>query len=237
METRIEQWRSPSLGRDMSIAVYGTSGTPVIALPTRGAGPRQWESHGMVEAISKQLNEGYNQLFCIESVDKESLLNKDLAPSRRITRQQQFESYVVEEVVPYVREQNHFSYLIVAGTDLGGYHALNIALKHPDEFDKVIGLSGVYDIKEFLDDYYDDDVYYNNPVDYIPNLADRTLLQRIKEIDFRLVSYTSDPRNALANRMSHVLRMKFIEHDLDIWDLSSDEEWSLWQRMLQTHII
>lgn len=237
MEKKTEEWRSPSLGRDMTVRIYGETGTPVLALPTRGAKHGQWESHGMTDAIFRQLEEGYNQLFCIDSVDEESFLNEKIEPARRITRQQQFEDYVVEEVVPFIRQRNDIPYLIIAGTDLGGYHAVNIALKHPEDFGKAIGLSGVYDIKEFLEGHYDDEVYYNNPVDYIPNLADSSLLKHIKNVDFRIVSYSTDPRNSLAQRMSHVLRMKFIEHELDIWDLSEEMEWDLWQRMLQTHII
>lgn len=221
----------------MTLAVYGGSGTPVLALPTRGAKHGQWEEQGMVEAISQQLGEEYNQLYCIDSVDEESFLNEKITPARRVTRQQQFEAYVVEEVVPYIRKQNDIPYLIVAGTDLGGYHAVNLALKHPEEFGKAIGLSGVYDIKTFLGGHYDDDVYYNNPVDYVPNLGSSTLLQHIKAVDFRLVANTGDPRENLSRRMSHVLRMKFIEHDLDIWDLQGEGEWELWKRMLKTHII
>lgn len=237
MDKKEEQWRSPSLGRKMGVTVYGTTGTPILAFPTRGAGCGQWEEHGMVDAIGHQLEKGYNQLFCIESVDNESFLNTKIAPPKRITRQQQFESYVVEEVVPFIRQTNDISYLILAGVDLGGYQAVNIALKHPEYFGKAIGMSGVYDIKGFLDSYYDDDVYYSNPVDYIPNLNNRSLLEKIKGVDYRLATYANDSRLDYARRMSDVLRMKFIEHQIDTWDLSSDMEWDLWKRMLQTHII
>ncbi|MDZ7773949.1 MAG: alpha/beta fold hydrolase [Balneolaceae bacterium] len=237
MQKNIETWRSPSLGRDMTLAVYGRSGTPVLALPTRGAKHGQWEQQGMVEAIAHQLGEEYNQLFCIDAVDEESFLNETVTADRRVTRQTQFEAYVVEEVVPYIRQHNDIPYLIIAGSDLGGYHAVNLALKHPEEFGKVIGMSGVYDIKTFLGDHYDDDVYYNNPVDYVPNLGSSTLLQHIQEVDFRLATFSGDSRESLSRRMSHVLRMKFVEHELDVWNLPGEKEWELWKRMLRTHII
>lgn len=237
MKKKQEKWRSPSLGRDMQIRVYGEEGTPILALPTRGGKCGQWEEFSMTGAISLQLKEGYNKLYCIDSIDEESFLNEKGDPEKRITRHQQFETYVVEEVVPYIRQHSDIDFLIVAGVDLGGYHAVNLALKYPKEFGKVIGISGIYDIKSFMGDYYSDHVYYNNPVDYIPNLNKASILDSINSMDIRLVSYTHDEREGDARRMSDVLQMKFIEHKLDIWEMPGEDEWSLWKEMLETHII
>jgi len=237
MEKETKQWRSPSLGKDMELTIYGSSGTPIIGLPTRGATCTQWEKFGMVDGISYQLENGFNQLYCLSSVDNESFLNDDASPGQRITRQTQYESYVVEEVVPYVQEHTHIDYIIIAGIDLGGYHAITTALKHPQAFGKAIGLSGIYDINTFMDGYYDDDVYYNNPVDFVPNMNNQGRLQKVRDVDFRLVSYKTDARRRDTKRMSDVMRMKFIEHELDIWGTEEQDEWDLWPQMLKTHII
>lgn len=237
MNQTSKKWRSPSLGRDMEVAVYGDSGTPILALPTRGQKCGQWEEYGMTEIISYQLEQGYNQLFCIDSIDEESFLNENIEPANRIVRHRQYESYVIEEIIPFIRKQNPIDYIIIAGVDLGGYHAVNLALKHPKEFGKAIGMSGIYDIRQFMDDFYDDNVYYNNPVDYIPNLNKQPLLNEIRNVDFRLASYKHDDRKGSASKMSDILRMKFIEHKLDIWDVEETDEWSLWSQMLKTHII
>ncbi|NGP88901.1 esterase family protein [Fodinibius halophilus] len=236
MEKKTENWRSPSLGKEMELTVYGKSGTPIIGLPTRGASCGQWEEFGMVDAISYQLDNEFNQLFCLSSIDTEGFLNENAAPSQRIVRQQQYESYIVEEVVPYIQEQNNINFIIIAGIDLGGCHALTTALKHPAAFGKVIGMSGIYDIKPFMDGFYNDDVYYSNPMDFVPNMSRQSLLERVRDIDFRLVSYEGDERKEDSLRMSNVMRMKFIEHDLDIWGESGDE-WDLWPQMLKTHVI
>ncbi len=221
----------------MTIKIYGDSGTPVIGLPTRGQKCRQWEECGMVKSIEHQLNNGYNQLFCVDAIDEEAFLNERIKPEKRLMRQQQFEHYIIEEAVPYIQKNNSNPYLMIAGVDLGGYHAINLALKHPGEFNKAIGISGLYDIKKFLGDFYNDTVYYNNPVDFLPNLNKPNLLAAIRNVDFRLVSYRNDARSNSARRMANIFRNKFIEHEMDIWDLSSDEEWVLWTQMLNTHII
>lgn len=237
MEKEIKKWRSPSLGRDMELTIYGTSGTPIIGLPTRGATCHQWEKFGMVNAISYQLENGYNKLYTLSSVDDQSFLNEKVTPGQRLVRQQQFESYLIEEVVPYVEEQSRVKFIIIAGIDLGGYQAITSALKYPESFGKAIGMSGIYDIKPFMDGFYNDDVYYSNPMDFVPNMSEQKLLNNVRKVDFRLVSFDTDERKKDAERFSNVLRMKFIEHDLDIWSMESDDEWDLWPQMLKTHII
>ena len=71
----------------------------------------------------------------------------------------------------------------------------------------------------------------------MPNLSKKELLFKIREIDFRLVSYTEDSHKDETIRMGDVLRLKFVEHKLDIWDLKGHGKWDLWQEMLKTHII
>jgi len=220
----------------MELTVYGQSGTPIIGLPTRGASCRQWKDYGMVDAISYQLENEFNQLFCLSSVDDEGFLNENATAAQRLVRQQQYESYIVEEIVPYIKEENDVSFIILAGVDLGGYHAITTALKHPAAFGKAIGMSGIYDIKQFMDGYYTDDVYYSNPIDFIPNMSKQKLLEKVRDVDFRVVSFDADIRKEHALQMSNVLRMKFIEHELDIWG-EGDEEWDVWPQMLKTHII
>lgn len=237
METKHDTWRSPSLGRSMTIRIYGDSGTPVIGLPTRGKDAGQWERRGAINAISHQLEQGYNQLYCLETVDGESFLADEVLPAKRLMRYRQYEAYVIEEVVPYIRQRNNVDYLMVAGMDLGGYHAVNLALKHPLEFDKAIGISGLYDIKSFFGDFYSEDLYFNNPIDYVPNLNKQPLLNKIRSVDFRLVTYKEDPRRQYAEKLARIFRTKFIDHKLDVWNLPAAGEWDTWSKMIRTHII
>ena len=43
----------------------------------------------------------------------------------------------MEEVLPLVRAMNHQPYLMALGCSFGGYHAANIALRHPGTFSQV----------------------------------------------------------------------------------------------------
>jgi len=234
-----KKWRSPSLGKDMEMRIYGEAGTPILAIPTRGKSNEQMEERGIVEELSFQLENGFNRLFCIDSDDHESFLNESIEPDKRILRHQQYESYVIDEAVPYVKDHSSVDFLIIAGFDTGGYHAVNLALKHPAEFGKAIGISGVYDLRSLMDGYFDDNVYYNSPIDYLPNLNNQNLLNKIRQVDFRLVSYSNDLKRDDATRLAHIFQMKVIEHELDIWDVEAEsgDEWEAWCEMLKVHIV
>ena len=43
--------------------------------------------------------------------------------------------------------------MMTTGCSMGAYHALNFFLQHPDVFNKVIALSGVYDARFFVGDF------------------------------------------------------------------------------------
>jgi esterase/lipase superfamily enzyme len=49
-------------------------------------------------------------------------------------------------VIPFMRSENGVPSLVVHGCSIGAYHAMNLALRHPSLFCKVVALSGRYDL-------------------------------------------------------------------------------------------
>ena len=88
MQREYVKWFSPSLGRDMEMLVFGHSGTPILAFPSSLGRFYEWEDFGMVEALGHQLGSGFNRLYCVDSVDAESLYNRNVDPYVRIKRHQ-----------------------------------------------------------------------------------------------------------------------------------------------------
>src|SRR5579875_1884624 len=102
-------------------------------------------------------------------------------PKHKIIRHQQFNSYVYEEVIPFVRTHTSpETPIYICGASFGALHSMNLFLKRPDLLDGVLALSGVYDLTEYTKGYYDEDVYFNSPQHYIPNLTDNSILQQIR---------------------------------------------------------
>ena len=69
-----------------------------------------------------------------------------------------YERYVISEAIPFIKHKTGwFDGMMTTGCSMGAYHAVNFFLQHPDVFTKVIALSGVYDARFFVGDYYNDD--------------------------------------------------------------------------------
>lgn len=227
-------WWSPSLGRGMELLVYGHAGTPVLVFPTSMGRYYEWKDRGMIDALGHQLAHGHNRLICVDSVDAESFYNKGVDPYTRIKRHQQYEAYIFDEVVPMIRQQHDF--LIVAGASFGAYHALNVALKQPWLFGKVIALSGAFDIKSFLGGFYNEDVYFSNPVDYLPNLHDPGTLDAVRRTHLILTAGEYDPCKEANVYISQCLHGKGIGHTFDFLPGVFGHDWPWWRDLIVKHI-
>ena len=138
MHRDYHKWWSPRLGREMELLAFSNGwahgGVPLIVFPSSRGRFFEFEERGMVGCIADKIDRGELQLFCVDSVDGESWYNRDVPPRWRVARHMQYESYVLEEVVPLVRQYNWSQWLVALGCSFGGYHAVNIALRRPDVF-------------------------------------------------------------------------------------------------------
>ncbi|MEO6733509.1 MAG: alpha/beta hydrolase-fold protein [Ferruginibacter sp.] len=183
-------WFSTHLQRDMELLVFGDKGSPVLLFPTRMARFYDYEDWGVIESMEEQIWAGKIQVYCLDSIDELSFYCKTIHPAERIKRHIQYEKYLLDELIPFIKKQNKNLDFISAGCSLGAYHAINIAFRHPWLFKKAIGMSGRYDLTlkmEFFDDlfegYWNEDIYYNMPGQYIPNLTNGCLIAELQKLD------------------------------------------------------
>jgi esterase/lipase superfamily enzyme len=235
MNREYHRWYSPSLQRDMEMLVFGHAGARVLVFPTSMGRFFQWEDFGMIAALGDQLEQGHIQLFCVDSVDEESWYAKWKPPAERAWRQTQYNYYLVNEVLPFTVQRSSNPYMITTGTSFGGYHAVNFALRYPHLVGRVIGLSGSYDIKRFTNGYSDDNVYFNNPYDFIQNEHDQARLEALRHQDIILAIGSDDPSCANNEYFSGILWGKGIWHSLRIWN-GWNHDWPYWQQMIRMYI-
>lgn len=236
MKRKEKSWKSPSMGKEMRLNIFGDEGTPVIIYPTAHGDLYEWEKQGGISILEEQINEGYNQIFCVEGFASESFMNSEIDPLARIMRFSQYQSYIMDELLPFISEENSNPFIINAGAAIGAYCALLMALKYPTNFHKVIGLSGYYDIRVHMDEFIDDNVYFNNPVEFIPNLTDEKILKLISSVDIRLLNYGNDPTKGDTHKMSDILWLKFIEHEHYVWNEETENMWDLLPKMLKDNL-
>ncbi len=146
MNREYHKWYSEQLGRDMELLVFGHAGVPAIVFPSSQARFYEFEERGMVGSIGHKVDNGEIQLYCVDSLDAESWYNRNVPARWRIARQMQYQEYILNELVPLVRQKNQDAHLIAIGCSFGGYHAVNIALRHPDVFTGFLSMSGAFDI-------------------------------------------------------------------------------------------
>lgn len=223
----------------MELLVFGDAGTPVLFFPTRTARFYDYENWKVIDAIADKINKGLLQVYCVDSIDIESFYCSCSHPSQRIIRQTQYEQYIVNEVMPLIRYKNHNNYIVSAGCSLGAYHAINIAFKRPHLFSKAVGMSGRYDLTlkannfpDLFDGYRDENIYFNMPSQFIPNLTDQNIIGQLKKIMIVLAVGKEDPFLPNNEFLHNTLLKKGIPNTLHIWEGEAHRP-RFWQQMVQ----
>lgn len=235
MKRGYHRWHSPSLGRDMELLIFGHAGARVLVFPTSQGRFYEWEDRGMTSALGEHLERGWIQLCCVDSVDAESWYARWRHPAERAWRQEQYDRYLLTEVLPLTWEINRNPFVITTGTSFGAYHAANFAFRHPEWVGRMIGLSGLYDIRRLADGYRDDNVYLNNPVDFLRGEHEPRRLDALRRLDIILVTGQDDAFRHQNEELSGILWGKEIWHALRIWD-GWAHDWPWWQRMIRQYI-
>ena len=129
-------------------------------------------------------------------------------PSERIARHDQYDRYLAEEVVPWIREKGNAAGKIgTLGASFGAYHAVNFALRHPDAVDQAVGFSGKYDIHSFLDGFWNDTAYFHCPTANVPNM-DAEWVGKLSRMDIAIVTGETDSILEGSTRMIRILLEK-----------------------------
>jgi esterase/lipase superfamily enzyme len=239
MHTEYHRWFSHRLGRDMGVVVYGHWGAPMLVFPTSGGDEWETRNQGMLGALADFVEAGRIKLFCVALNSTESFYNQGAHPYHRSWMQCRYAEYVREEVVPFIHASCRTTGIPITtmGPSLGAYHAVNMLLKHPDVFKRCFGLSGLYDMKRFMDGMYDDHFYFNNPVDYMANLADPWFYREYESCDIRLVTGTGPwERSEATYQLAEVLRSKGIRHFVDDWGPLGGHDWPYWHHIMREYV-
>lgn len=235
MHREYHQWYSWRLNRNMELLVFGHSGAKVLAFPTSQGRFYEWEDRGMPAAISDYINSGAVQLYCVDSVDSESWYAKWAHPSGRAYRHHQYFEYLLHEVIPFMNSRNPNDFLITAGASFGAFHAMSFGLKHPGLVKRILGMSGLYDIRMFTGGFSDDYVYFNNPPQFIPNEQDWGRLNALRQLDIIMTAGKGDWLMGESRNMSGILWSKEIGNALREWDGWS-HDWQWWQQQLRLYL-
>lgn len=226
----------------MELLIFGHAGMKVLVFPTRAGRFYEYEDIRMVEVLRPRIEAGEMQLFCVDSVDAESFYCFWAEPCGRIRRHEQFEEYILTEVIPFMHEKNAHETVVSHGCSLGAYHAANIAFRHPHLFNKLAAFSGRYNLtqavenfSDLLDGYYSLKVYRHTPIHFLTNLRCPDTIARIQNMEIVMTIGEEDPFKPNTEKLCRILQDKGINHQLFVWQERAHSGY-YWRRMAPLYL-
>ncbi len=233
MHREITGWHSDRLHRHMPLVAYGHYGPPVLMLPTAAADFLEYERFQLIDSVRWFLDAGKVKLYSVDSVNKLALLNGHASPHEKLEWLRRYDGYLTEEVLPLIHQDCGGMQPMIMGISLGSSLAANTFFKHPDLFSGAMLISGSYDLRGFFPGFYSEDLYYNNPVDFVGGLHEGPQLHALRQK--RILIFTGQGEfeaPGRARQLSGILSAKGIPHELDVWGHDVSHDWPWWRKVL-----
>lgn len=227
------------LGEQTEICVYGHYGPGLLLFPFDGEDYLSAEQHDLIAHVTPQLDAGRIKIYTINSIDRQSWLNDDIAPRQKSIRHGKYNRYILDEVVPFIAQnmKSEHPVIFTSGISLGALHAVNMFLRQPNVFEGAIGISGNYDLKVYTNGYHDNDVYYNSPADYLTHLTGPVLnkLRQKQQISF-LSGRGEGEHPEASEAIGKLLSSRGIPNTVDLWSEEYGHNWDAWRTMFRIAI-
>jgi esterase/lipase superfamily enzyme len=234
----VERWRSERLHADITLARWGTFGTPVLVFPTAGGDVEEIERNGLVDACGQLLAEGRIKLYSVDNVAGRAMMNKEGSPQHRNWLLNQFHDCIRREVVPAIQADlgGHEVGVIATGASIGAFNAVAVLCRYPDVFSAAIGMSGTYRIDRFYEPPWNEDLFYSAPLQFLPGL-DGPQLDRLRQRFVILASGEGAWEDVGESwNMAAMLGAKGIPNRVDNWGPEWEHQWATWRRMLPQYL-
>lgn len=225
------KWYSPRLNRDIEVLAFGTRGYPVILFPTSMGHFYENKDFKLIDSVNWFLEEGLVKIYCVDGIDEVSWYNKNIHPADRARNHHWYDQMLYHELVPLAQQETGVGRVATAGCSFGGYHATNFAFKHPDVVKYVFNMGAAFDIRDQVDGHYDDHVYFNNPMDFLPGAQS----DFFNDMFVVLGTGTRDMCWSANERMAEILRNKGINHWLDVRH-DAEHDWPVWKQMFPHYL-
>ncbi len=244
MEREQTEISGDGLDRPGTVIRYGHWGRPVLVFPSEAGRAWDYENNGMIDAIEPLISAGRVKVYAIDSFDHLSWSDYRLPTEERAHRHAAFENWVLHHIVPVIdHDSPGHRGIVTTGCSMGGYHAVNFALKRADTFPVGISLSGNFDPNSWRGwGEPGQATYFANPTAYVPGLWGDHLDWLRAHVQVLLVAgqgpFEVQPTQSLpgAQRLAGLLTEKRIPHELDLWGHDSAHDWPWWRKQIAHHL-
>lgn len=228
-------WHSPAVGRTMHVRWFGHAGARLIAFPTTMGNHNEWPDRYMPDVLHEHIEQGWIQLWCVDHNHDLSWYNKEAHPGHRAWLHLRYDKYIIDELLPFTQHHNSNPFVIAAGASFGAFHAMSIGLRNPTRFHRLIGMSGMYDIKGMTGGYSDETVYACNPFDFMQHEVNPYRMEAFRRQDIIIAVGRDDPNYEENRAFSAILWNKGIGNALRVWD-GWAHDWPYWEKMIVAYV-
>lgn len=231
---------SPHLGRRVHLWAFGELGLPLVVFPSNAGIAHEWQHAGMIDALGPLLAEGRIKIYCPESNVSQSFSGEGPLDAR-MRRHAAYERFVLETLVPFIREDCRLpgAPITVTGCSMGALYSALFTLKFPEVFPRALCLSGRYRGSTFGHGESSSELYFNDPLAFVPNLSGEALF-RVQRRAHLVLVVGRGPHEAgcipETLEMASALRGRGIPHHLAVWGEDSAHDYVWWRRQARHYL-
>jgi esterase/lipase superfamily enzyme len=232
----VERWDSERLHRPISLARWGTFGTPVLVFPTAGGDAQEIERMGVTDACMPLIDAGRVKLYSCDSLAGRVMLTEEGSPEFRAAFLSAFHDAVRHEVLPAIWSDCRGALPVVtAGASIGAFNAVAMLCRYPEVFSGAIGMSGTYGVEKHYPSWTPD-LYFSSPMQFLPGL-DGSALDTLRSRMVVLATGSGEWEDAGESwRMADALGAKGIPNRVDDWGPDWPHDWQTWRAMLPQYL-
>jgi len=222
------------MGRNMHLWSFGEMGQPLVVFPSNAGVAHEWEKGGMIDAIAPLLRDRRLKVYCPETNVSRTFSGEGTLHDR-MARHRQYERFLTDTLIPFIRHDTRSPTVrvLVTGCSMGALYSSLFALKFPELVKGALCLSGRYRGAGFGRGEYNDDLYFNDPLAFVPNLSGFELDRVRRHTHLTLVVGTGAHEDGCIPEtleMAAALRGRAIPHHLAVWGKDSRHDYSWWKK-------
>jgi esterase/lipase superfamily enzyme len=222
------------MGRRVHLWSFGVVGRPLIVFPSNAGVAHEWQKSGMIDALGPLLAQGRLKIYCPETNVSRSF-SADGSVQERMAHHRAYEQFVLETLVPFIREdcRSPGVPMMATGCSVGALYASLFTLKHPETFNRALCLSGRYRLSRMFDGQSSQELYFNDPLAFLPNLEGAALARVQRQVHLVVVVGKGPHEHgciAETSELGEWLKRKQISHQLAFWGTDSAHSYAWWRK-------
>ncbi|WP_404390272.1 esterase family protein [Humibacillus xanthopallidus] len=233
-----DRWYSDRLGHDLTVARWGSYGSPVLLFPTAGGDAEEVERHKMISHLEPLIAAGRAKVYSVDSIAGRALAEKRGSAEYQLALFNGFHEAIAREVIPAIHSDLGGQHIpvTVAGASIGAFNALAITCRYPELVRSAVCMSGTYAIEQFVGGVVNDDLYFSSPLHFLRGL-EGPALDTLRSRMIVLASGSGRWEDVGESRaVADLLGSKGIPNRVDDWGTAYDHDWPTWWAMLPLYL-